>query len=326
MAPDSEPDDETIVEEPPLPSLPTSDPDPMDKLPKQKPMSFKAWLTAQVYGDTKYAHVARVALNKGYDGSIKGYLSPKVIIDHVLEMSTAGHPSVTPEDLQAVKTLKKDWAAAKKELAAESQNWDRSMREAETEIERDQKATQEEAADVIVAKIGKVEGVEGDATSGYLVPMWHTADGPPVWCTWTKPSSNYRCRRPAVNGSVRCELHGGLLVDQKKMGELLEAGAKKLVTAADMAVDVLIELAQTSPNDLVRVRAAEDILDRAGLAPGQQVELTVKSASESPVSVIAERLDKLASFAVESGSQNDDLEDDALAVIDAEIIEHVTEQ
>jgi hypothetical protein len=313
----------TDTPEPPLPELPDSESesesdayDPYDKLPKTKPVTFRSWLTAQVYGDTKYAHLARVMLNKGYDGNLKGYLSAKIIYDHVLEMSAASHPSVTPEDLEAIKTLKRDWAAAKKETAASAQSWDQAMREASTEIEIEQHAAQAEAAEIVVAKIGRVEGVEGDATNGYLVPMWHTQEGPPVWCTWTKPTGNYRCRRPAVNGSVRCEIHGGLLVDQKKMAELLEAGAKKLVSAADMAVDVLVELAQTSPNDLVRVRAAEDILDRAGLAPGQQVEVTVKS-TESPVSVIAERLDKLAQFAVTDGSKNS-LEDDA---IDAEIIE-----
>jgi hypothetical protein len=96
--------------------------------------------------------------------------------------------------------------------------------------------------------------------------------------------------RPKDDGLCRHHLGQG-----RKTGEDVERARKKLVQAASYAVDVLEELMEGAISEPVRLKASTEILDRAGVRGGVEVDsnLTVHD-SRPPHLVVAERLQRLA--------------------------------
>lgn len=98
-----------------------------------------------------------------------------------------------------------------------------------------------------------------------------------------------KCGQPTVPGTVRCQRHGGELVDADTRRAVLMTSYLQLVEATSDAVDVLVDVAVHSRNDLARVAAAKEILDRAGLTP--ELQVSVKFESEGRT----EKMDQLKS-------------------------------
>lgn len=86
------------------------------------------------------------------------------------------------------------------------------------------------------------------------------------------------CGKTSVSGTVRCREHGGELVDAKTRQAVLMSSYLQIVEASALAVDTLIDVASTSRNDIARVQAAKEILDRAGLTA--ELQVTVKLEGE----------------------------------------------
>lgn len=106
---------------------------------------------------------------------------------------------------------------------------------------------------------------------------------PALRCWYVRPDGT-RCKKFGVrgtggantNGKAMCFIHGGSLPPVKKMAEeQVMAARMKLIDNADAAVDVLLSLTQEGRADQVRLGAAKEILDRAGLkgAPELSVEV-----------------------------------------------------
>lgn len=100
----------------------------------------------------------------------------------------------------------------------------------------------------------------------------------------------------------------------------------RLISAAVGAVDELENLMNTATSEPVRAQAAKEILDRAGIRGGveieQKVEITVKPASE----LVAERLAKLAQGAIERQKLEEaryalESANSEEEVVDAEVVE-----
>jgi hypothetical protein len=88
-----------------------------------------------------------------------------------------------------------------------------------------------------------------------------------IRCNGTLQSGK-RCRREAIEGSVVCEVHGGLAPQVRRRA------AERLLVAADEAIQVIKSFVSdpTVPAG-VRLKAAQDIADRAGLAGVQMHQI-----------------------------------------------------
>lgn len=92
-----------------------------------------------------------------------------------------------------------------------------------------------------------------------------------------------------------CRIH---LKTQRKPGEDVERARKRLMQSAPYAVDVLEEMMETAVSEPVRLKAATEILDRAGVRAGMEIDLGVElKDSRPPHQIIAERLERLKSGA-----------------------------
>jgi len=147
----------------------------------------------------------------------------------------------------------------------------------------------------------KTLGIARDSRSNTL--SWRDPQ-PDMFCGFVA-RNGARCREIVVPGSPRCVRHGGMLLDpEARRGFLLSAYAS-IVEAADDAVTALVHVATHGRNELARVAAAKEILDRAGLTPTLNVNLQVSSGGEQ-ITALQEKLDSiqknLRSRAIDVGS------------------------
>jgi len=158
-----------------------------------------------------------------------------------------------------------------------------------------------------------------DADACKIAPPWvvgatrhwqaeQEAGGVPEGSRRAPKSLPHRCRTMKSDG-IRCMLwSSGRLKDdglcrihlrvQRKPGEDIERARKKIVQAAPYAVDVLEELMESATSEPVRLKASTEILDRAGVRGGIEIDAQVEVTDARPAHVVvAERLAKLASGA-----------------------------
>jgi hypothetical protein len=88
--------------------------------------------------------------------------------------------------------------------------------------------------------------------------------------------------------------------------------------AAPYAVDKLEELMEYAESEPVKLKAATEILDRAGVRGGIEVDTTVNLDVRSAAELIAERLDRLAKGAIVTAAV---LSQDGVDIVDAEVVE-----
>jgi hypothetical protein len=96
-----------------------------------------------------------------------------------------------------------------------------------------------------------------------------------IRCNGTLQSGK-RCRREAMEGSVVCEIHGGLAPQVRRRA------AERVLLTADEAIQVIKSFISdpTVPAG-VRLKAAQDLADRAGLAAAQVHKIV--PSTEDPV-------------------------------------------
>lgn len=158
-----------------------------------------------------------------------------------------------------------------------------------------------------------------ETAADYLVPpwvigatrMWVKEQDAPVASEKRKPTAlPHRCRAVKDDG-LRCMLWSSgrphddglcrihLRSVKKRPGEDIERARQKLTQAAPYAVDMLEDLMQNATSEPVKLKASTEILDRAGIRGGMEVDATVKAIDDRPAAVIImERLNRLASGAV----------------------------
>lgn len=112
-----------------------------------------------------------------------------------------------------------------------------------------------------------------------------------------------------------CRMH---LKSQRKPGEDVERARKKLVQAAPYAVDVLEDLMENAVSEPVKLKASSEILDRAGVRGGVELDVGVDfSGGRSPGQIIGERLARLADGASRTAR---DLSEGDADIQDAEVV------
>ena len=93
-----------------------------------------------------------------------------------------------------------------------------------------------------------------------------------------------------------CRMH---LKTQRKPGEDVERARRKLIQAAPYAVDVLEDLMENAVSEPVKLKASTEILDRAGIRGGMELDVGVEvNDSRTPAQIIGERLARLADGAM----------------------------
>jgi len=133
------------------------------------------------------------------------------------------------------------------------------------------------------------------------------------------------CGKDSVPGAVRCEEHGGEWIDPHIRQSYLLSAYARLVEASDDAVDALVDVAVNGKREDARVMAAREILDRAGIRPGVDINIHISGVgSESQTHELAKRLDKIqknlqAAALIEAKLEADKAEAEA-AIVDAEIV------
>lgn len=120
----------------------------------------------------------------------------------------------------------------------------------------------------------------------------------PTRCTYMK-DDGIRCMlwssgRPKDSGMCRVHLRHV----NKRPSDEIERARKKLVQSAPYAVDTLEELMQYATSEPVRLKASTEILDRAGVRGGIELDATVTTGERPASEIIAERLDRLRAGAV----------------------------
>jgi len=171
----------------------------------------------------------------------------------------------------------------------------------------------------------------------YLVPPWvigatrvwlaeQEAGGPKS--AKRKPAAlPHRCRTVKEDG-LRCMLWSSgrpnddglcrvhLRSTRNKPGDDIERARMRLTQAAPYAVDVLEDLMYNAESEPVKLKASTEILDRAGVRGGVEIDTNVNIDVRPAASVIAERLERLARGAAETAAR---LHGDA-QIVDAEVV------
>lgn len=143
---------------------------------------------------------------------------------------------------------------------------------------------------------------------------------PRVRCTHTK-ANGHQCAYWGVAGTGRCELHGGRLIDEEETRSLVRAQQVRIFAASGRAVDTILFLLENSPNDAIRLRAAEQLLSRAGLSERTEISFDVRDGDPTrtdPGQVVRERLARLAGYSEDALNKQRALPD-----VDAEVIDEI---
>lgn len=183
-----------------------------------------------------------------------------------------------------------------------------------------------------------------EEAADYLVPPWVIGatrawikeQTEPVKSSKRKPATlPHRCQAVKDDG-IRCQLWtSGRLQDdglcrihlrslKHRPGDDIERARAKLTQAAPYAVDVLEDMMTNAESEPVKLKAATEILDRAGIRGGVELDTNVNIDVRPAASVIAERLNRLAINANDAASKLVDLGIKVEAdkdIIDAEVVE-----
>ena len=112
-----------------------------------------------------------------------------------------------------------------------------------------------------------------------------------------------------------CRIH--LRSIKTKTSDDIERAREKLMQAAPFAVDKLEELMEFAESEPVKLKAATEILDRAGVRGGVEIDTNVNVDVRPAAQIIAERLERLSSGALSEALR---LAQNGVDVVDAEIV------
>jgi hypothetical protein len=162
-----------------------------------------------------------------------------------------------------------------------------------------------------------------ESASDHIVPpwvigatrMWINEQDNPIASEKRKPTAMpHRCRQ-VKDDAIRCMLwSSGRLKDdglcrvhlrhvKKNPSDDIERARKKLLQAAPYAVDVLEDLMNSAVSEPVRLKASTEILDRAGVRGGIELDGNINVTDGRPAAeIISERLGRLAQGAIHTAA------------------------
>lgn len=164
------------------------------------------------------------------------------------------------------------------------------------------------------------------AQQGSEIPVaWKPTPREPVpvtRCSQIKKDGT-RCKRWSLRGYHKCKSHSGpgaLMPDgnvNKYREAVIEAAKLRLLDMSEEALDTIWQLAQPGTGEAIRLKAATEVLDRAGIRGGFELsvegEVTVSASDE-----IRKRLEGLKEGADEVRKMRAQMEADT---VDGEVVE-----
>ena len=123
--------------------------------------------------------------------------------------------------------------------------------------------------------------------------------------------------RPQDDGF--CRVHLGAL--RNKPTDSVERARARLTQVAPVAVDTLEQLMESAESEPVKLKAATEILDRAGVRAGFDINTDVTLDVRPAASIIAERLQRLAQNTVDAQRRLDEAQPPIIEVVEeAEVV------
>lgn len=98
-----------------------------------------------------------------------------------------------------------------------------------------------------------------------------------------KKRNGDNCSRPVVPGTDRCEKHGGALVDIESRRAVLMSAFVTIVEGSEKAVAALLDVVEHGRSEMARVQAAKELLDRAGLTPDVNINVSVTTVDAGQI-------------------------------------------
>lgn len=137
-------------------------------------------------------------------------------------------------------------------------------------------------------------GKNSAAEQGVEIPSgWKPTASEPVpvvRCRATSTTTGERCKRWSIRGTTVCQTHGGRLPSVIEHSQaVVESARLRLFGLAEQAVDVLEDLSAPGTSDQIRLKAAELILNRAGLKDAVELKVEVTD-NRSPSEDILKKL------------------------------------
>lgn len=134
-----------------------------------------------------------------------------------------------------------------------------------------------------------------------------------------------QCLRRGIRGSgfngtnAVCHIHGGQLPSVKEYAKsVTEAARLQIFAGAPDAVQTIMNI-MTNPGtqDQIKLKAATELLDRAGVRGGMEIEVEVKDVREKPSDILRKKLESMRDKDADKAEEED--------IIDAEPLEDLGE-
>ena len=116
-----------------------------------------------------------------------------------------------------------------------------------------------------------------------------------------------------------CRVHLGSL--RNKPTDSVERARSRLTQATPTAVDVLEQLMDNAESEPVKLKAATEILDRAGIRAGIDINTDVTLDVRPAASIIAERLQRLATNAIEAQRRFEATQEPETVIVEEQVVD-----
>lgn len=153
------------------------------------------------------------------------------------------------------------------------------------------------SAEPVVSAKGRVDYTKPDPKSGKLRPYGGTGEGnpdhahlpPEAFCTANRAKDGKPCRKLKVTGAEVCGTHGG------RAPQVMRKAMARLQNNADRLAQALVDIATDEEvSEIVRLRAIDSALDRAGLKAKDKLDITHEMKPYERVLAGAVRIDRTA--------------------------------
>lgn len=140
-------------------------------------------------------------------------------------------------------------------------------------------------------------------------------------CGAHRSSDGELCRAPAVRGMAVCRNHGAMATKAAK-----RAARDRLADEADPSIARLVHERDHAKSAADRIRAANSLLDRAGVSRRHAVDIGPQLSVREAKQTLLEKLLELRAAAIEGAPTNDARASSEPDVIDAEIVDDDDEE
>lgn len=257
-----------------------------ERLAKRDRLNFRPWLWMHHHNDSEFAPLARLVLSGGPESIwVSKPIKPAQVCWDIEQFYASGQNGITPNHVKL----------ARKAINAYAED-DHSVEGMIEEREAEEVSSSKQINQAAAAAAQEVAGDEIELMQKGNGQVWTGEAGiVRTTCDYVKPKTGRVCGRSAVPGANRCDFHGGQYLEPEQVKDMLRRSQEKVVAASEAAIEVVIDLMQNSVQDPVRLKAAEMLMDRAGLRPGMELTITGGGPGEvtDPSAVLRDRLDRL---------------------------------